>query len=123
SLSEAIKSFAVDLTDFQAPGATDPALLPASFASGNGRLFITHPSCDPIVVEYDDEEDDLVAEGINVQIRDFEGVDDDLEIDEHPATLSNDHLYNLQNQGWGLKDVRMVTPGGGAGPDSERTEP
>lgn len=122
-LSDGIKSFAVDLTAYLAPGAPDPSLEAASFASGNGRLFITHPSCNPVVVEYDEDEDELIKEEIVVKIRDFEGIEDGLEIDEHPETLTNEHLYNLQNQGWGLKDVRMVTPGGGAGPDSTREEP
>ena len=35
-----------------------------------------------------------------IQVRDFEGVDDDLGNDEEPFTLSKEHHYNLLNQGW-----------------------
>lgn len=33
-------------------------------------------------------------------IRDFEGVGDNLEVDEEPSVLTNPHKYNLLNQGW-----------------------
>jgi hypothetical protein len=33
-------------------------------------------------------------------IRDFEGLDDELAVDEEPSTLSAEHHYNLKNQGW-----------------------
>lgn len=122
-LGAGLKEFAVDLLEYKAPGGGDPSLLPASFASGNGKLFITHPDCDPIVVEYDEDEDDITKTAVSVEIRDFEGIDDGLALDENPTTLSPEHYYNLKNQGWGLKLVRMVTPGGGAGPDRERGDP
>ncbi len=43
---------------------------------------------------------------ITVDIRDFEGLDDALENDEEPTVLSDNHSYNLKNQGW-------VPPGDG----------
>lgn len=43
---------------------------------------------------------------ITVDVRDFEGVDDSLEPAEEPTSLSDEHSYNLKNQGW-------VAPGDG----------
>ena len=40
---------------------------------------------------------------IEVQVRDFEGVDDGLDNDTRPPGLSADHRYNLENQGWGKR--------------------
>jgi hypothetical protein len=39
-------------------------------------------------------------------MRDFDGVNDGLAIDQEPSTLSKEHHYNLMNQGW-------VSPGSG----------
>lgn len=46
--------------------------------------------------------------GRNLFIRDLFGVDDDLEDNERPTTLTNNHRYNLYNQGWPDEDVRMI---------------
>ncbi len=114
-LSVSRKSFAVNLADYStlASGAIKDS--PCQFASGNGRLFIVHPKCDPIVVVYDEDADTITQTAITIKIRDFEGIDDSLDIETQPPNLTNAHWYNLKNQGW-WKDVRMVTPGGGAGP-------
>lgn len=40
------------------------------------------------------------ASDITIKIRDLDGVDDNLEVNDRPGTLSNEHLYNLYNQGW-----------------------
>lgn len=120
SLSSGIKGFAVDLNNYKVTGAINIQNDHCSFASGNGRLFIVHPQCNPIVVAYDADNDTLEQEEILIRVRDFEGVDDDLDIDEQPVSLSPDHLYNLMNQGWYL-NVRMVTPGGGAGSNASGT--
>lgn len=109
SISPRIKSFAVDLNTYLSQPSTLFHELPCAFASGNGRLFITHPNCDPIVVEYDEETDDITQEKITIQIRDFEGVDDDLDPAEEPVTLSAEHHYNLMNQGWYPDTVPVVT--------------
>lgn len=99
----------VSLLDYQVPGSQPVKDTLASFASGQGRLFVTHPSCDPVVIEFDDLTNTLTESSITIKIRDFEGVEDGLEIDERPTTLSNLHLYNLKNQGWHTP-VRCANP-------------
>ena len=47
----------------------------------------------------------LTATTESLQIRDFWGVDDDLDVDERPTTLDANHAYNLLNQGWSGKDI------------------
>lgn len=109
TISTRVKDFAVNLETYLAMPSTTFHERPCSFASGNGRLFIAHPNCEPIVVEYDEEEDDITQEAIIIQVRDFEGVDDGLEPAEEPATLSPEHHYNLKNQGWYPDTVPVVT--------------
>jgi hypothetical protein len=68
------------------------------FSDGNGYLFIFHPSCDPVYCTYNAGV--ITANGINIQIRDFSGIVDNLPVSTRPSTLSAEHQYNLQNQGW-----------------------
>lgn len=86
-------------------GAPDPATVEAQFSDGNGLLFITHPSCEPIRVSYNITTDVATPTNIIIKIRDFEGATaDPFAVDERPistfAGLNNSHLYNLLNQGW-----------------------
>lgn len=103
ALSAGVQPAAVDLRDFQAPGASDINNVPASFAAGAGYLFIAHPNCDPILVRFNSEENVFEVAKINILIRDFEGVDDGLSPSSNPTTLTDEHNYNLRNQGWNKK--------------------
>lgn len=99
--SNGLKAFDFLLSAYKTEGsATDVGKQVASFAAADGRLFIVHPKCDCIVVEYDEDLDDITISTFLIEIRDFEGVDDSLEPDERPDTLSAAHNYNLKNQGW-----------------------
>lgn len=91
--------FTLDLDDYLS-GATPVTTVQAQFAAGAGRLFIAHPQCEPLAVTYNDDTDAIEIVEIALQVRDFVGVDDGLEIDEEPASLSDEHHYNLKNQGW-----------------------
>lgn len=75
------------------------------YASVNGVLVVVCPEFDPIYLEYDEDTDTISGTTITIQIRDTFGVDDDLEVDEHPKTLTNRHRYNLLNQGWLQKHI------------------
>lgn len=115
SLSSGAIPLGIDLRDYKIPGSPDINTTPASFAAGAGYLFITHPSCNPILVEYDSDEDQFYQTHIKIYIRDFEGVEDGLAVDEQPEDLTPEHAYNLKNQSW-YKDVRVGSvnnePGG-----------
>lgn len=79
-------------------------------SSGYGRLWFTSSHVVPFFMEFDPDTATLslsrvetleYGSSVHLAIRDFTGVDDGLEIDEEPGTLSNAHKYNLINQGWG----------------------
>jgi hypothetical protein len=104
-ISNTRKSFTVDLGLYQVePGYNDEGQYVASercsFSSGFGYLFVTHPLCNPFYIRYDEDTDTIENVQIDIKIRDFERIDDDLEIDTRPSTLTNAHKYNLYNQGW-----------------------
>lgn len=79
---------------------SDYILEPISAASGKDRLFIVSKKIEPAYIEYDPNTDTFSLTQLNLKIRDFEGIEDNLDIDERPTSLSNEHLYNLMNQGW-----------------------
>lgn len=109
-LSSSQKSFTVNLTDFSAPGATDIGFKIVSMASGKGLLFVVGEKIESFFVEYDEGTDTISTTEIDIEIRDFEGVDDGLTPDEEPTTLSDLHSYNLKNQGWSSPASGIADP-------------
>lgn len=111
-LSAGLKSFTLNLATYKAPGASNPKDSRCDFASGKGWLFVVSADIDPIYVAYDETSDTITAAKCNLEIRDLDGLDDGLEVDERPTTLSTEHKYNIFNQGWYVNDVRKE--GGGS---------
>jgi len=115
-LEDGNKDFAVDLTELKAPAATVDQVRtsPVSMAGGKGYLFVAGEFIDPFIVNYDPVTDTAGVTRIHVMIRDFDGVNDGLPNDAEPGFLSNEHLYNLRNQGWvppGSSSVQGSLPG------------
>lgn len=81
-------------------GSTFDATKECEYADGNGYLFVYHPSCDPQYVTYNPVTLVPAIQSISLQIRDFQGVKDNLGVSVRPTTLSTEHNYNIQNQGW-----------------------
>lgn len=126
-ISAGIKPFTINLLNFRAPGTTDAEINQnhCSFASGNGLLFVAHPYCDPIYVEYTPPpSEDFLAVRITVKIRDMEGLPNNYHnqlINSRPVPMDYNHrplnaefseavYYNLLNQGWYTKVIS--TPNG-----------
>jgi hypothetical protein len=65
-----------------------------------GVLVCAGTYYNPFYVKYSTTNFVWSTSEIDLRIRDFEGVDDGLEVDERPIELTNKHKYNLQNQGW-----------------------
>lgn len=105
-LASGKKTFAVDLLDFRAVGATvdQVAKERVQMAGGKGYLFVASQYIDPFTIEYHSETDTIESVRIFILMRDFDGVNDSLPNDAEPTTLTKEHHYNLKNQGW-------VTPG------------
>jgi len=102
ALSGGLKSFNVNMVAYALPGVTQPQIAAqvCQYTTGDGFLFITHPLCEPIYVQYNEATDNISVAKITIEIRDVEGVEDNLALEQRPSTLSNLHKYNLFNQGW-----------------------
>lgn len=98
-LSTTLIGSVVDITDFLATDFlfidTD---LECQFTEGDGKLFIFHPNADPIYCTYSGGI--IHPNRITIKIRDFKGVDENVEDNVRPTTLTVKHSYNLANQGW-----------------------
>lgn len=101
AISSELKSFSINLLDHKTSVPdTNVANFPCQFTSGKGFLFIAHPFCEPLSVEYNNTTDTITVTEIELEIRDFERLDDGLDNSTRPTTLSKEHHYNLFNQGW-----------------------
>jgi hypothetical protein len=110
SVSSTRKSFTVDLRTYKATGTTAvDGTDVASFASTYGRLIVTTASTNPILIEYTASSDTITVSTITINIRDFEGFESPLAVDQERTeaqwtaltpTFLTQAKYNLYNQGW-----------------------
>ena len=110
SFSPGALTTTVDLEDFLPllGSAGNIPLAECQFSVGLGYLIVTHPYTDPFYVTFDLSTQVATATAINIKVRDFEGVEDSLAIDERPSSLSDKHEYNLYNQGWFVNEGDYV---------------
>ncbi len=117
-VSPELKDFSVNLDVYKIAGAPSVTPVNASFASGNGQLFITHPYCSPVFVEYDVDTDTIETREIRIKIRDMWGLPNTPIGSEIPypvsyripetTGISANIMYNYLNQGWeGLKNFNL----------------
>lgn len=68
----------------------------------NNSLIVSSSDLDaPILLTYDVTAQTVSQQDLTLKVRDIWGVDDGLGLTERPTiTLSNEHKYNLRNQGW-----------------------
>ena len=76
-----------------------------NIASINGYLIVTSKEFAPFYLEYDSATDTVSKTTIAFSIRDLFGIDDNLTVNNRPTTLSDDHKYNLLNQGWEITAI------------------
>ena len=77
-----------------------------NYALVKGKVVICSKHIDPTLIQYDGT--NISADKMDLRKRDVYGIEDGLEIEEHPATLDDDHKYNLLNQGW-YKQRRLTS--------------
>lgn len=107
AISTTIKSFTINLTTYIAPGNPNVSgYSPIRCTSANGKLVIVSEATKPLLVTYDPDTDNISVAEITVSIRDLYGVDDALAVSANPTSLSDEHEYNLLNQGW---DTAKIT--------------
>lgn len=106
TVSSTRKSFTIDLTSHKVANPNTAGVAPISCISANGKLIIVSQDTEPLLVTYDENTDTISVAEITIQIRDFQGLNDGLDVDERPASITDSHRYNLYNQGW---DATKVT--------------
>lgn len=74
--------------------------IPISGTSIHGRFVIANGEQEVTILTYNVLTDTVTSEKKRITIRDLFGVDDGLDINEQPKTLTLRHKYNLRNQGW-----------------------
>lgn len=84
-----------------------------SFSSGNGKLYVVHPHLDMLVITYNSSTSISIAQ-FTVRVRDFDGEAlvspfDDLEHQPIVSEMTNEHWYNLANQGWANRFTEMTS--------------
>lgn len=94
--------------------SSEAARVKLQSASGFGRIWFASKAVVPFYAELSEDGTDIRLRAVGTRdgsagidsivgqrlIRDLSGVEDGLDSDETPATLSDEHLYNLLNQGW-----------------------
>lgn len=74
---------------------------PLSYTSVAGVLILSGEELsNPIYVEYIEDTNQVQMADINIKVRDLWGVYDGLLVNDRPGILSQEHEYNLLNQGW-----------------------
>ena len=79
---------------------------PMSFTSIGGVLIVASKEMDyPVYLEYgggdlNTGEAAINAQPIRIEVRDLWGIDDGYAVDERSIVLTDEHEYNLKNQGW-----------------------
>lgn len=73
-------------------------------ASGLGDLYVVSEYLNPIKVEYDGTT--FTASEISIQVRDLEGLEEEVAVDNRPGDLTKNHYYNLRNQGWTDENIK-----------------
>lgn len=69
-----------------------------NYATVKGKLVVCSEQIDPLLIQFDGTNVTVIS--MMLKMRDMLGIEDGLAIDERPATLTDDHKYNLLNQGW-----------------------
>lgn len=102
AVSSGAHATVIDIDGFKTSTSTLLVENECQFAYGQGYLFVVHPYCKPFYIEYNAGTNALTSAGIDVKVRDTEGIVDETGFvyDTRPTSLTDSHKYNLYNQGW-----------------------
>lgn len=93
--------FTKDFSVFRSSGAVANFIATeCQFSDGNGYLFVYHPFCQPFYCSFVPQTNAMSFNTIDIRIRDFTGIPESIDVNFRPLTLSDQHKYNLLNQGW-----------------------
>ena len=71
----------------------------------NNVVLVSADIDDPVLLTYNSVTDVVSQTSLTLKIRDTWGISDGLAFDERPTTLTDEHFYNLRNQGWSPKII------------------
>lgn len=105
----------LDLGEFKIGPAPEIKVIDTAF--GEGIMAVANEHLDTIWIEYDSDTDTFIPNRITIKIRDFDGVEEvgDPEPDFRDLTITDDHRYNLRNQGWPTRATCNVNQRGSSG--------
>lgn len=66
----------------------------------NSLILVSETLATPLLFTYNPVTDSVSYTSLNIKVRDFWGVEDNLALSTRPTTLTTTHKYNLRNQGW-----------------------
>ena len=92
--------FELNLMNFATGSEEQVARTRVDMAFGRGYMFVVGKFIEPLVLSYNASTNAIDIKELDLKKRDFDGLDDGLEVDERPFFLSSRHFYNLLNQGW-----------------------
>lgn len=109
--SAGLKSFSVNLLDFDAANGEDLADNPFQGASLDGVFVVAHPGCELFYISYDSGSDTITTTQIDPQTRDFDwqGDPDTYLANEDTATVSIQREYDTKNAGWDDDAITGIT--------------
>lgn len=107
TVSAGLHATVLNLSTYKLSGSSQATqdLTPVAMASGKGYLFIVSKHMEPIYLTYVPSTNTITAHTFECRVREFVPIDDDVEINETPTTLSAEHRFNLINQGWDDKQI------------------
>lgn len=80
-----------------------------SFSPALGVLILVSKEMEsPYYLTYDSTADSFTATKVDIKVRDIWGVDDSLDVTDRPSVLSDEHNYNLLNQGWTASSISAI---------------
>lgn len=101
----------LELDDIEENFAIETTNMDGSLVVVTGSKFIN-------ILEYDKDTDTVTQSARNIKIRDKFGIDDGLETDQRPSSLSDEHKYNLLNQGWTIAKINSFYSSQGVYPSN-----
>lgn len=108
TISTSKKSFTVNLATYAVSGG-NPELYECSCSTANGKLLVTNPKCDPILVTYNPDTVAITVTRLTLKIRDMYGYSSvdpmvkpaySTNFWTNTATNTKEYRYNLLNAGW-----------------------
>lgn len=108
NISDNQHGFAYDLSESSITGSLTSSNR-CQFSSVGGGLMVVREDINPTLLRYNPATS-LTADIVSIRIRDIRGLDSGISNTEEPTTLTEEHQYNLYNQGW-YRPIREESSG------------